>query len=464
MAMLTSVSGFPEWLPEDQLVEQYLIEILRLKFELYGFAPLETRVVEPIQHLLMKGETDKEIYMLRRLQADSDETDKDLGLHFDLTVPVARYVVENRGKLVFPFRRYQIQKSWRGERPGLGRFREFLQADFDIISDKEITMLDDLEIIELLIEILQALPIPKVRLLINNRKLLEGYYRGLGFGDPAPVMRIVDKLEKIGSEGVLQQLVEVAGITLDQAQKCLQLGQIRTGKPEVLFDQVSALGVEHPLLEQGLGELAFVLEALQGAPDDLALADLSLARGPDYYTGTIFEAKFSELPRYPSIAGGGRYDNLAATVSGGRLPGVGVTVGISRILGVVLHEGMLRASRKTTSCVLVALVSEEGRSRSIKAARTLRQRGIACEIFPSGEKYGKQIRYAEKKGIPYVWFPAETAGGSDQVRDIRSGVQVAADMETWTPPEIDRSVQISWDEEAYQNVLHNPIYKEGFRG
>jgi histidyl-tRNA synthetase len=151
MAMLTSVSGFPEWLPEDQLVEQRLVEILRQKFELYGFTPLETRVIEPIHHLLMKGETDKEIYLLRRLQADPDETDKDLGLHFDLTVPVARYVVENRSKLVFPFRRYQIQKAWRGERPGLGRFREFTQADFDIISDSKITMLDDLEIIELLV-------------------------------------------------------------------------------------------------------------------------------------------------------------------------------------------------------------------------------------------------------------------------------------------------------------------------
>jgi histidyl-tRNA synthetase len=466
MAMLTSVSGFPEWLPEDQLVEQRLVEILRQKFELYGFTPLETRVIEPIHHLLMKGETDKEIYLLRRLQADPDETDKDLGLHFDLTVPVARYVVENRSKLVFPFRRYQIQKAWRGERPGLGRFREFTQADFDIISDSKITMLDDLEIIELLAEILQTLPIPKVRLLINNRKLLEGYYRGLEIENPTAVMRIVDKLEKIGPAGVLQQLVEDAGATPDQAHKCLQLGQIRTGDPKALIGQVHAAGVEHPLLEEGLEELVFVLEALQAAPEGFALADLSLVRGPDYYTGTIFEAKFAELPRYPSIAGGGRYDNLAATVSGGRLPGVGVTVGVSRILGVALHEGLLRASRKTTSCVLVALGSEEARTRSVKAARALRQRGIPCEIYPTGDKYGKQIRYAAKKGIPYVWFPAENAGGAeqvadmvaDQVRDIRSGVQAEADVETWTPPENDRRMQIGWDEEAYQRIIHNPIY------
>jgi histidyl-tRNA synthetase len=462
MAVLTSVSGFPEWLPEDQLVEQRLLELLRQKFELYGFTPLETRAVEPTHHLLMKGETDKEIYLLRRLQADPYESDKDLGLHFDLTVPFARYVVENKGELAFPFRRYQIQKSWRGERPGLGRFREFLQADFDIITDKEITVLDDVEIIELLAEILQMLPIPKVRLLINHRKLLEGYCRGVGIEDPTPAMRVIDKLEKIGSKGVLEQLVLEAGTTPDQAQKCLQLGEIRTGDPKELVQQVRETGVSHPLLEAGLEELAFVLEALQGTPAERALADLSLVRGPDYYTGTIFEAKFAELPRYPSIAGGGRYDHLAATESGSQLPGVGVTVGVSRLLGVALHESLLRASRKTTSCVLVALSSEEERSRSVKAARALRQRGIPCEIYPSPDKYGKQIRFAEKKGIPYVWFPAETNGGADQVadqvRDIRSGVQLAAQTETWTPPKSDLGVQIIWDEAAYQRVLQDPLY------
>ncbi len=459
MAMLTSVSGFPEWLPEDQLVEQRMVEILRRKFELYGFTPLETRAIEPLDRLLMKGETDKEIYLLRRLQADPDESDKNLGLHFDLTVPVARYVVENRGKLVFPFRRYQIQKSWRGERPGLGRFREFAQADFDIISDKAITMLDDVEIIELLAEILQTLPIPRVRLLVNNRKLLEGCYRGLGINDPTPVMRIVDKLEKIGPDGVLQQLVEEAGITPAQAQKCLQLGQIKTNDPRSLTSQVRATGAAHPLLDEGLAELAFVLEALQSAPEGLSQADLSLARGPDYYTGTIFEAKYADLPRYPSIAGGGRYDNLASTVSGGRLPGVGVTVGISRILGVALHEGLLRASRKTPSCVLVALASDDKRALSVQAARALRQRGIACEIYPTADKYGKQIRYAEKKGIPFVWFPPDTPGGSGEVKDIRSGVQAAACVDTWTPPEADLSVQITWDEAANQRLLENPAYR-----
>ena len=461
MPMLTSVSGFPEWLPEDQLVEQQMIEILRRKFELYGFTPLETRAIEPIQHLLMKGETDKEIYMLRRLQADPGEDDKDLGLHFDLTVPVARYVVENRGKLVFPFRRYQIQKSWRGERPGLGRFREFAQADFDIISDKEITTLDDVEIIELLAEILQTLPIPRVRLLLNNRKVLEGYYHGMGLEDPTPVMRIVDKLEKIGAEGVLRQLVEEAQLTPDQAHKCLQLGQIQTDQPKTLRDQVRASGVVHPLMEEGLAELGFVLEALQEAPEGLVRADLSLARGPDYYTGTIFEAKFADLPRYPSIAGGGRYDNLAATVSGGRLPGVGVTVGISRILGVALHEGLLRASRKTPSCVLVTLASEEGRAQAVKAARALRQRGIACEIYPRPDKYGKQIRHAEKKGIPYVWFAPASPDQSSEVKDIRSGVQIAASADSWMPPETDRSVQVSWDEAANQRLMNNPAYRTG---
>lgn len=460
MAMLTSVSGFPEWLPEDKLVEQHLIDSLRHKFELYGFTPLETRAVEPIQHLLMKGETDKEIYVLRRLQADPDKADKDLGLHFDLTVPVARYVVENRGKLVFPFRRYQIQKCWRGERSGLGRVKEFIQADFDIISDRDLTIASDAEIVELAAEILHSLPLPKVRLLINNRKVLQGYYQGLGISNPSPVLRTVDKLDKIRPQAVLRLLVEENGLSTQQAQKCLQLGQIKTSRVEELSSQVRATGITHPRLEEGLAELVYILDVLEGSPLQNFIADLSLARGLDYYTGTIFEAKYADLPKYPSIAGGGRYDHLAKSEAGGRLPGVGMTIGITRLLGAALHEGLLRASRKAPSCVLVALAAEAQRDQSARVARALRRRSVACEVYPYPDKYGKQIRYAEKKNIPFVWFPAESDEGCGEVKDIRSGIQVPASADTWEPPEADRNVQVLWDEEAHQKLMHNAIYRD----
>ena len=458
MSMLTSVSGFPEWLPEDQLVENLLIETIRSKFELFGFIPLETRAVEPLEKLLMKGETDKEIYVLRRLQAEENEADKEFGLHFDLTVPIARFVVENKGKLVFPFRRYQIQKSWRGERPAQGRFREFTQADFDIISEQELTIQSDLEIIDLLREILQSLPIPKTRLVVNSRKILKGFYMGMGIEDPAPVVRIVDKLDKIGSEGVHRQLVEAAGLTPQQAERCLQLGQIKTNDPEMLKNQVLATGVSHALLEEGLEEVTFLIKELGGTTQDTVMVDLSLARGLDYYTGTVFEAKFRDLPRYASIAGGGRYDNLASSGSSIRLPGVGVTIGITRILAVALHEGLLQASRKTPSCVLVALVSEERRAQSLAIARALRQRGIPCEIYETPDRYGKQIRHADRRKIPFVWFPAEAGGLDGEVKDIRSGEQVPAQAESWQPPEEDLTVHIEWNDEAYQALLRNPAY------
>ncbi len=459
MATLTTLSGFPEWLPEDKLVEQLFLDSIRKNFELYGFTPLETRAVEPLDQLLVKGETDHEIYLLRRLQADEDEPDLDIGLHFDLTVPFARYVSENHGRLVFPFRRYQMQKSWRGERPGLGRFREFLQADFDIISDQEMTIQSDIEILKVLVDILHTLPIPPAQVIINHRRILEGFYKALGVTDHLSVIRIVDKLAKIGAQAVQQQLSEETSLSEQAIQKCLDLAEIQTNVMEVLIERVSALGIEHPVLEEGLKELATLLDALRDTPQGVVVADLSLARGLDYYTGMVVEARFSQLPHYPSIAGGGRYDHLASSGGSRPLPGVGVTIGISRILGVVLHEGVFQASRSTPSCALVALVSDERRADSLRIAQALRQRDIACEIYERPDRYGKQIRYAEKKGIPFVWFPAQDQGSQDEVKDIRSGVQVAADPAGWEPPEADRSVRILRNEQAWQDLLQNPLYQ-----
>src|SRR5437764_663691 len=314
MAKINPISGFPEWLPGDRLVELAVLDRIRRTFELYGFAPLETRAVEPLDQLLSKGETAKEVSVLRRLQAVEADDDA-LGLHFDLTVPFARYVLENAGKLHFPFRRYQIQKVWRGERPQEGRYREFTQADIDVV----------------------------------DRDTLPFHYEA-----------------------------------------------------------------ELPLV---IGD---------------ALADLRIPRGLDYYTGTVYETQLRGYERFGSICSGGRYDNLASSGTD-RFPGVGISIGVTRLLGLLLDAGALSASRSVPTAVLVALADEESRPASDRIAAALRARGIPTEVAPTPAKYGKQLRFAERRGIPYVWFP-----DSQEVKDIRSGLQEPADPQTWTPPDEDR--------------------------
>ena len=440
MSRPTPISGFPEWLPAERIVEQHVIDTLRRVFELHGFAPVETRAVEPLEQLLRKGEIDKEVYVLRRLQAEEGEPEPDrakqLGLHYDLTVPFARYVLENAGKLVFPFRRYQIQKAWRGERPQEGRYREFTQADIDVIGVDTLAFHYEAEMPLVMAEVFAALPLPPMRMQVNNRKLIEGFYRGLGVDDVAVVLRTVDKLDKIGPDGVREALVADAGMTAAQAGACLELAEI-SGTDAKVADRVRALGVTGDQLNRGLDELVAVLDAVQGLqrPGFELVADLSVARGLDYYTGTVYETQMQGFEHIGSVCSGGRYDALA---SDGRTtyPGVGISFGVTRTLGPLLSRGALTASRSTPTCVLVALAADDARARADAVAAGLRRRGIAAEVAPEASKYGKQIKYAERRGIPFVWFD-RTESGSPEVRDIRSGDQVAADAQSWAPPAAD---------------------------
>ncbi len=434
------LSGFPELLPEHRIVEQGVLDALRATFELHGFASVETRAAEPLSQLLRKGEIDKEVYVLRRLHAEDDAVDEDqLALHFDLTVPFARYVLENAGHLDFPFRRYQIQKVWRGERPQEGRYREFTQADIDIVSRETLGFHHDVEVARVMAEALAALPLPGVRLQVNNRKLIEGFYRGLGAPDATAVMRVVDKLDKFPREAIAVQLVEEAGLTSDQAELCLQLAEIRSTDTSFV-ERVRALGVEDELLEVGLSELAAVVEGCAGIPGSAAgrvrvEADLRIARGLDYYTGTVFETRLDGFERLGSICSGGRYESLA---SDGKVsyPGVGISLGVSRLLIPLLQKGVLAASRSVPSAVFVALVDDESRPRSQRVATALRTRGIACEVASAPQKFGKQIRAAERRGIPFVWFPGDDPDDplTGEVKDIRTGDQIPADAAQWTPP------------------------------
>ena len=447
--MTTSLSGFPELLPAQRLVEQTVLDRLRTTFELHGFAPLELRAVEPLDALLRKGEIDKEVYVLRRLQAEPDEADAGLGLHFDLTVPFARYVLENAGRLEFPFRRYQIQKVWRGERPQTGRYREFTQADIDVVAKDELSFHHDVEVARVMAEALAGLDfVPALRLQVNNRKLVEGFCVGLGAPDVPAVLRALDRLDKVPAEVVGEQLVADAGLSAAQAESCLALADIRTADTSFV-GRVRALGVEHPLLDTGLGELSAVIDgcAPMSALSGLTVeADLRIARGLDYYTGTVFETRMTGYESLGSICSGGRYDSLAHDGKT-TYPGVGISLGVTRLLMPLFAQGVLDASRAVPSAVLVALANDEARGAADAVAAALRARGVAVEVAPSAQKYGKQIRYAERRGIPYVWFPdgaenTEGAPGGHSVRDIRSGDQVPADPGTWTPPDSDLRPQV----------------------
>ncbi|WBB99143.1 MULTISPECIES: histidine--tRNA ligase [unclassified Solwaraspora] len=430
------ISGFPEWSPPQRMIEQYVIDRLRHTFELYGFAPLETRAVEPLDQLLRKGETSKEVYLLRRLQAEpgAEVGDDALGLHFDLTVPFARYVLENAGKLQFPFRRYQIQKVWRGERPQEGRYREFLQADIDIVDRDELAPHHEAELPLVIGDALASLPIPPVRIQVNNRKVCEGFYRGIGLTDPDAALRAIDKLDKVGPQRVAELLAETAGASDSQAKACLSLAEISAPDASVA-DAVRGLGVEHPLLDEGLTELVAVLETAAAHSPGLCVADLRIARGLDYYTGTVYETQLQGYERFGSICSGGRYDDLASA-GADRFPGVGISIGVSRLLGLLFGADALAISRPVPTCVLVALPAESGRPAGNRVADALRRRGIATEVSPSAAKFGKQIRYAQRRDIPYVWFLG-VDGESDSVKDIRSGDQVPAAADAWSPPSAD---------------------------
>jgi histidyl-tRNA synthetase len=449
MAKPTPLSGFPEWLPDGRIVEQHVLDALRHTFELHGFAGIETRAVEPLDQLLRKGETSKEVYVLSRLQEEEgarQSSEKQLGLHFDLTVPFARYVLENAGRLPFPLKRYQIQKVWRGERPQEGRFREFIQADIDVVGAGELPYHFEVEVPLVMAEALGALSeigLPPVRILVNNRRVAEGFYRGIGLDDVEGVLRQIDKLDKIGPDRVSELLVTECGATEDQAKACLALASI-SGSDVGVIAEVRALAESHgavtELLETGLAELGALIAAASERAPGVVVADLKIARGLDYYTGSVYETVLVGHEQLGSVCSGGRYDTLA---SDGRntYPGVGLSIGVSRLVSRLLSAELVEATRSVPSAVLVAVTSEEERAASDAVAAALRARDIPVEVAPSAARFGKQIKYADRRGIPFVWFPGSVGDDgavADQVKDIRSGDQADADAATWEPPAEDR--------------------------
>lgn len=423
---MAKIKGFAEWLPEYQVIQDRIISVVRETFSLHGFSPLLTRSIEPLEELLDQGETDKEIFAVARLGSEEEPT---LGLHYDLTVPFARYVSENAGQLTFPYRRYQIQPAWRGERPQLGRFREFIQADADIVDTGTLDIRHDADLLAMFSDTLAGLPIPDVKLVINNRKLLQGFYSGLKLENLVGVLRAVDKLPKVGQEKTAETLAN-DGLSESQIEAVLGLTQIRATDSAQLT-AVKDFGVTGELFDEGVSELSYVLDQANELADSPSTeAALYIARGFNYYTGTVAESELVGFDEVGSICSGGRYDDLVS-VGKQSVQGVGFSIGISRLIAYGVKFGFLENEKAGVADVLVAVNSEETRFESNKVAAALRKRGISCLVSDTDQPFGKQIGKAEKLGIGYVAFLTE--GGSVEMRDLNQREQKAVDLTEWTP-------------------------------
>ena len=448
------ISGFPEWLPEVRMVEQQWLDHIRRTFESYGFASIETPAVEELNVIAAKGEdVDKEIYVLERLQASEDEKgDARLALHFDQTVPFARYVAMHFNDLVFPFKRYQMQKVWRGERPQAGRMREFYQCDIDIINPDNLPISFDADMPAIIWETLTSLPgmeNENIQIRVSNRKILQGMMKTLGVEDSQTLFRTIDKHEKLIKSEFDNLLTDEIQKLSDTEKKTALLGkiisnflkqgelvknsknveeQIKKLKNLFLEDiEIKEFGFDKTYFE-GLDELIQVLESLSHLPEGAVVADLSIVRGLDYYTGTVYETVFVDDPTYGSICSGGRYDDLAGSYINKHLPGVGISIGFSRLFDRLRNEGKLPISRKCPTDVLILPPRDEDEIANMKRLeRILRDKGLNVEVA-HGKKLQKQMAYAEKKGIPFVWFAED-----GQVKDMMSGEQESADAASWNP-------------------------------
>lgn len=423
------VTGFPEWLPEERIVEQRWFDNIRRVFESYGYCSIETPSVEELDVISAKGEVDKEIYVIERLHKDeSAKSEARLALHFDQTVPLARYVAQRFNDLVFPFKRYQMQKVWRGERPQMGRMREFYQCDIDVINVDNLPISFDAEVAAIIYEALESLDIGRAQLRINNRKILMGLLESMGISDTVSVTRAVDKLEKIGRDAVLQELAK-AGLATEQADKVLNLASHKGNA-----DSLKALKAENAAMQEGINELGYVLGNLSHLPAHAVVADLSIVRGLDYYTGTVYETQLLDVPQFTgSVCSGGRYDDLAGSYINKHLPGVGISIGFSRLFDVMrqTHPEKLGIGPKGPADILMVVPSEAEQPFAAATARTLRKNGFKVEMYHAAKKIPDQMKYASKKQIPYVWLPF-TDG--HQVKNMLTGEQTPANPEEWKKP------------------------------
>ncbi len=407
-----------ELLPRQQVLMESIMQTLRDTYSLYGFTPLDTPVIEASEVLLAKGggETEKQIYQFTK-------GDSDLSLRFDLTVPLAKYVALHYGELAFPFRRYQIGKVYRGERAQRGRFREFYQADIDMIGDGKLDVSNEAEMPAIIYQVFDRLGLRRFQVRVNNRKILNGFYEMLGLSEQAgDVMRTVDKLEKIGADKVKGLLMEL-GVPEEKAGEILGFIAI-TGSNEQVLEALEAYRGRNELFDLGLDELKTVVKYLGGfgVPEENFAVDLTIARGLDYYTGTVYETFMVEHPEIGSICSGGRYDNLAEYYTDKILPGVGISIGLTRLFFILNEQGLLNGERNTAPADVLLLPMVEDLSPAVELATRFRNAGVRVQLYGEQKKFKAKMNYADKIGVPFVVFLGED--------EIREGVVACKDMKS----------------------------------
>ena len=418
-----TLSGFMELLPQQQMQMDRIMETVRSVYALYGFTALDTPIIEASEILLAKGggETEKQIYRFTK-------GDSDLSLRFDLTVPLAKYVALHYSELSFPFRRFQVGKVYRGERAQRGRFREFYQADIDVIGDESLDIANDAEIPAIIYTLFSRLGLKRFQIRINNRKILNGFYAILGLSEKSgDIMRTVDKIEKIGADMVRAILVDDYAISDEAAGEVLRFIAIRGTNAEVLAALEQYRG-KNELFDEALNELSTVVRYLGGfgVPEENFAVDLTIARGLDYYTGTVYETTLLDHPEIGSVCSGGRYDNLAEYYTSKQLPGVGISIGLTRLFYVLGEQGMLNPDVPTAPADALILPMTEDISAAVALATQLRAAGLRTQLYTEPKKFKARMNYADRLGVPFVLFLGddEIKDGVVSVKNMKSGEQV----------------------------------------
>ncbi len=417
--------GFMELLPSEQILFNKMLDTIRYNYEKFGFVPIDTPVIERAEILLAKGggETEKQIYRF-------EKGDTDLALRFDLTVPLARYVAQHFSELTFPFRRYHIGKVYRGEKAQRGRFREFYQCDIDIIGNEKLDIINDAEIPSIIYSTFKDLGFESFTIKINNRKVLKGFFEHLKILDSTEILRTIDKLEKIGLSKVKEELEE-QGLEKDVIKEILEFIQI-SGTNEEKLEKLSSLGIENDIFKEGLDELITVNYYVKafGVPEENYIIDLTIARGLDYYTGTVYETFLDDYPNIGSICSGGRYDNLAEYYTKQKLPGVGISIGLTRLFYQLNEANLIKF--EDTSLTKVLIIPMKGYlDQAIRIANVLREEDINTQIYLESGKMGKKFSYADKLGIPYTLIIGEEEVKQERysLRNMETGNQEMLSLE-----------------------------------
>ena len=420
-----TLPGFMELLPQEQILFDQIKEKIENTYKKFGFLPLDTPIIEDSNVLLAKagGETEKQVYRFNK-------GENDLSLRFDLTVPLAKYVAKNYGSLAFPFRRYQIGKVYRGERPQKGRYREFYQCDVDIIGDGELSNLNDAELPIVIYNIFKELGFDKFTICINNRKILNGLFSSMNLSEESvQILRIIDKIEKIGKENVIKELQEL-NVKDDNINTILNFLSIE-GTTDEKFTALKNLGIENEIFNEGLNNLEEVVKYIRAfeLPESNFKIDLSIARGLDYYTGTVYETFLDEYRSLGSVCSGGRYDNLADYYTNKKLPGVGVSIGLTRLFYQLNEKKLIEAKKKSIADIII-LPMTQNYEYVCKVANKLRQEGSNVQIYLEDKKIKAQFKYADRLEIPYtvVIGDDEVNSNTYTIKDMKTGEQKKVEL------------------------------------